>query len=564
MNKKILIPIIIILILVTGIGAYFIFQKPPVPKPPISRCGNGICEKGESVQCPRCVYDPINPCKVRCTEGTCPGDCKTPVNATKTCSELNGDICSFSQACSGDWLTTSDNEKCCSEECKDSSIIPPPSPPPSTGQISPFGIMAAFAPSTLTTISATDKVAWAGEKFRDLGAKWSRNVGELTIWGIIEPEFGKGYDWSGSDEVLKKAYEIGGVSFNMVVVIVPQRGKGENPDIPSDKENYYSKFVEALVERYDGDGINDYSPIIKVKYWQMTNEPFPRQWESAGGTIDGYVRFAELTHNAIKKSDPNAKIILGTFQLEKTEEINKLKQVIPKMKNKNLFDYVDTHYWNSGNNYKIPVGEARSVLDSNGYSNAKMVALESGTWAEMRGRGTEKDQANYLIKEYAYNIAHDFLLINWNNLVEWESFGRDTRNIYNYMGLIADGENNDTIPAGTPRLSYYTYKKMVEILEGSDWNNIQTIQESDGIYIYKFLKNGKPIWVAWNDNSGSQSITISGISSTQVKITEVIPKYESGKDVMDYNTAFNSYNQVSKDGKISLVLDDVPMFVEEN
>lgn len=67
------------------------------------------------------------------------------------------------------------------------------------------------------------------------------------------------------------------------------------------------------MERYDGDGIADYSPIIKVKYWQMANESFPIHWEGAGGTIDGCVKFAELTYNAIKKSDPNAKIILGHF-----------------------------------------------------------------------------------------------------------------------------------------------------------------------------------------------------------------------------------------------------------
>lgn len=29
-------------------------------------------------------------------------------------------------------------------------------------------------------------------------------------------------------------------------------------------------------------------------------------------------------------------------------------------------------------------------------------------------------------------------------------------------------------------------KTMVEVLEGSDWDNIETIQEKDGVYIYKF------------------------------------------------------------------------------
>lgn len=518
MNKKILIPLIVIALIAAGIGAYFLFQKPDVEK---------ITNFEE---CAKAGYPVLE---------TYPRQCKTPDGRKFT-------------------------------EKKDSSIPPtesdssptPQSTPPSTD--SPFGIMAAFDPSTLTTISATDKVVWAGEKFRDLGAKWSRGTGEMINWGLNEPEFGKGYNWNISDEFIKKAYQNGGGNYNHVITISPIRAKGANSDIPSDKENYYSKFVEAVVERYDGDGINDYDSIVKVKYWQMDNEPFPDRWENAGGTIEGYVRFAELTYEAIKKSDPNAKIILGTFQLGTTDEVNKFKEVISKMKNKNLFDYVDTHYWSGENNYKIPVGEAIKVLDSNGYSNAKMVALEFGTWAERDGRGgTERGQAKFLIKGYAYNIAHGFSLINWNNLVEWVSFGRGHGSMFNFMGLIADGENGDPIPAGTPRLSYYTYKKITEILEGSDWNNIQKIQESDGIYVYKFKKGSKNIWVAWNDNSTEHPIMLD-VGNKRVKITEAIPKYESGKEVADYGTAFNSYTQVSKDGKITLVLDDVPVFVEEN
>lgn len=490
-----------------------------------------------------------------------------------------------------------------------------PEQPSSTD--SPFGIMAAFEPATLTTINSADKVAWAGEKFRDLGAKWSRSVGERIIWGLIEPEFGKGYDWSNSDEALKKAYENGGENFNMVVVISPPRFKGDNPDILLDEENYYSKFVEELVERYDGDGINDYDSIIKVKYWQMENEPFPKQWENREGTIDGYVKFAELTHNAIKKSDPNAKIILGTFQLKTTEHVNKLKELISKMKNKKLFDYVDTHFWDLGNNYKIPITEAKNIFNSNGYSNVKYMSLEFGSWLARSTRGSaikqpggrnrirdvvsggtaaslnqsfsrrhgrrsrqpsrkssqenrkvtengaEKDQAAFLIKGYVYNLANGFFMINWNNLVEWNNFGGSSENIYNYMGLIADGQNGDGLEAGTPRLSYYTYKKMVEVLDGSDWNNIQTIQGKDGIYIYKFIKQGKPIYVAWNDTGQEKQVTISGITLSQVQITEAVPKYESGKEVSDYSAAFITETKTVEASKITLTLKDKPVFVEE-
>ena len=99
----------------------------------------------------------------------------------------------------------------------------------------------------------------------------------------------------------------------------------------------------------------------------------------------------------------------------------------------------------------------------------------------------------------------------------------------NHFGLVYDGIGKDDPGYGVRKLAYYAYKKMVEVLDGSDWNNIQTIQEKDGIYVYKFTKNNKPIYVAWNDNTAEKTITISGITSNQVKITEAVPKYESGK-----------------------------------
>jgi hypothetical protein len=69
--------------------------------------------------------------------------------------------------------------------------------------------------------------------------------------------------------------------------------------------------------------------------------------------------------------------------------------------------------------------------------------------------------------------------------------------------------------------------------------------------------------VAWNDNSAEKQITISGIPSKEVKITEAVPKYESGKDVADYNTAFNTETKTAQNGKITITLGDTPVFVEE-
>jgi hypothetical protein len=112
------------------------------------------------------------------------------------------------------------------------------------------------------------------------------------------------------------------------------------------------------------------------------------------------------------------------------------------------------------------------------------------------------------------------------------------------------------------KLAYYTYRIIVEVLEGSDWKNIATVQEQDGIYIYKFTKQGTPIWVAWNDSSVARTIIISGITTNRVKATEAVPKYESGKDVIDYATAFQTDTLVVTNGAVALTLGVRPVFVE--
>ena len=127
---------------------------------------------------------------------------------------------------------------------------------------------------------------------------------------------------------------------------------------------------------------------------------------------------------------------------------------------------------------------------------------------------------------------------------------------------------------GVKKLSYYSYKKMVEVLEGSDWNNIETVRESDGIYIYKFDNQGKSIWVAWDDSNiqcvkapCGRQITINlGKDIREVKITEAVPNKELGKYVTDYNKSFDEVEGVITDGYLKQLifeLGSVPVFIEE-
>lgn len=550
MSKSIILIIVSIVIAVT-IVTLFGFQGLASSRPQIGKCGDGVCE----------AHEKINP-------DLCLSDCKEQIVTQSILS-------------------------------KSAALITPST---SVNKDSPFGIFAVFAPeySKFMISMRFDNEGywkWAGNHFRELGAKWSRG-GDKLIWGLIEPELGKGYDWNSSDKVLKAAYQNGGNDFNMVGVISPSRRDGsrsrdsmmERPkqkgdrrqnirmrdkrsrpgssDIDESEENYFKNLVKSAVERYDGDGIGDYDSKIKVKYWQADNEPFPRQWKGKGGTIDGYIRFLELMSEAVREADSQAKIVLGSQVLvpnPRTGEydLTDFQTVISKIKNKRLFDIIDLHYWGTTKNYKIPkLTEIKSILNLNGYGDAKIFLLEHGTYVNQPkgfGKQSEVDQAVYLIKSYVYNLANSISLINWNNLVEWDAFGKNKASVFNFMGLISDGENGDNL--NILRLSYYTYKKMVEVLDGCDWNNIQKIQEKDGIYIYRFLKNSKPIWVAWDDSISNRKITISNISSKQVKTIKSVPMYNSGSDVKSYNTAFDTEMKLVNDGQIVVTLAEVPVFI---
>ena len=101
------------------------------------------------------------------------------------------------------------------------------------------------------------------------------------------------------------------------------------------------------------------------------------------------------------------------------------------------------------------------------------------------------------------------------------------------------------------------------MLGGCNWENIQVIQEKDGISVYKFMKQANPLWVVWNDTQEEKQVEISGIASGEVLITEALPKNDSGKGVQDYYSAFHSETKAVKEGKASISVKDIPVFVSE-
>ncbi|MCI5212405.1 MAG: hypothetical protein D3910_27305, partial [Candidatus Electrothrix sp. ATG2] len=137
---------------------------------------------------------------------------------------------------------------------------------------------------------------------------------------------------------------------------------------------------------------------------------------------------------------------------------------------------------------------------------------------------------------------------------------------FDFTGLIYDGRYGNDQGKGVKKLAYYTYKKMTEILAGSDWKSIKTVQQKDNIHIYRLNKNGKAIWVAWNDSGTSKSISLQMEKHIQkVTVTDAVPHYASGKDIDPARSIFQKMTAkiTGNPSQLDLVIGKSPVFIEE-
>lgn len=427
----------------------------------------------------------------------------------------------------------------------------------------------------------------------DLNVHWAGAQGRATgiSWGDTQASKNSPYNWGVNDNTVKLLQEkninyftiiFSVASWDLESCYAPSQLKKKpsgfyTAKLPCDIESY-GEFIEAVVERYDGDGKND-MPDLKspITYWMSISEPDnPGDWND---TAENYGVLLKTMYGAIKNAAPNAKLVvhgaagaigggIGAYNSPDGffyKAFVKLKQLSPIEIEKYKDLVWGFHYTTNAGTYLMSeeiINAMNNMTQSLGYGIFPVWVTETGTFSGTVSQGqigmsisqNEKQQASELLKRFVFNMGNGVKKVFWARLIDssWEM------GPFKGVGLLKLDE--------TKKLSYCTYKKMVEILEGSDWENIETVVENSkmypNVYVYKFTKRGKPIWVVWNDNSESQSVTISGITSSQVKITEAIPKYESGKEITDYNTAFNTETKSVSAGKITIILKDKPIFVE--
>jgi len=133
---------------------------------------------------------------------------------------------------------------------------------------------------------------------------------------------------------------------------------------------------------------------------------------------------------------------------------------------------------------------------------------EMGTYSGTLNKGGRPDPATFqsedaqardVVKRYVYSLSLGVKKIFMAfGLVEGFKGGDG---YFDHTGFIYDGVGNDDRGSGVKKKAYYAYKVMTSKLEGSDWNSVESVDlGKEDTYAFKFLRNGKPVYVVWWDN----------------------------------------------------------------
>jgi len=346
----------------------------------------------------------------------------------------------------------------------------------------------------------------------DLGFKWDRPHPGPFIWGEIEPVKGF-YDFSKTDLYVQAAQEY---RIQVVATIWPyakwdqeywrhqpswEPSKGFEDILPESRYKphdmeAYKAFVKALVERYDGDGIDDMPGLQQpIKYWEVINEPeMGFKGEDLNffkGTPADYLEVVKATYEAIKEADPEAKVLNGgiAYVPESLSEWNSFWGEFFSLGGGQYIDVVTFHNLNPHVSRALEM--LRSYLEKHGINKPIWLTelqIAKGYDPELGIIG-EEEQAELIVKACVEGFAEGIEKIFYTAYIE----NPQLPEMLSKAALIKFN--------GTPKRAYYAYKTMIILLE--DFNSVEKLGE--GLYEFN-LKNLK-VYVLYPGVSLPKTVT---------------------------------------------------------
>ncbi len=322
---------------------------------------------------------------------------------------------------------------------------------------------------------------------------------------------------------------LGGDSFSNLIKSAPPKQEYLN--------DYYN-FVYHLIERYDGDGINDMPGLLKpILYFEIESEvQHPFHWNRKP---EQYIELLKLAYSAKEKANPDSKIIHAGINFGDVyddfpnetlieQRVSSLDPVLKEgvnfvkitLKEENYYDLVEVHYNRGIYGLYGQVNEIRK------YTNKPIWGGDTSTGPWMfttftspfgnREESTkyfikirdkiEPEYSNYeklksetVVKKVAIAAELGVERLNFETTNQWEHALKSNQVVDQIWYILAMANNN-----GKPYPVYYTLKQLSEKIDG--FKNAERIGED---YIYRFeFENKDSIFVAWSEE-GNKTIDLS-------------------------------------------------------
>ncbi len=427
----------------------------------------------------------------------------------------------------------------------------------------------------LTPQQLDNAYRWEASGLRNMNMAWNRTLsptGGQFRWNVVEAVQGT-YDWSKPDAFVNRIQAEG---LQLLVLVHPfaqwdQPGKNDmNYDKPNNM-TAFKRFIAKLVERYDGDGVNDMPGLLyPIKYYEIGNEPELQTFGDAPGTYNDFMETVKAARDTAKIVYPDVKIVIGgaTPIYDSRGFLNQVdsfwKGALNRSNAGSYFDIFNFHFFvgEYSQDISVYIDYWKQLLSVYGLSGKEIWLTETGTYS---GTASNLDgttwpnqsttyQAGWWIKQASYALANGVSKLFW---VFYYSDQTDWRSKVAFVN----------IDKTTKKAAYYSHKLMADKIDAYS-SALQNAYAESGQYQtsgnFKFTAAGKPIYLLWDDANGN--VTLSGISTASVKTTKGVPQLDgNGSVILDNsgNPTFNTSTASVTNGQVTLALSSVPIYVEE-
>ncbi len=340
-------------------------------------------------------------------------------------------------------------------------------------------------------------------------------------WKDMEPVKGQ-YNWAPMDKKVKAANQAG-IEILGYFVHMPAWAKkpplsdkkGKPSDFCAPKDiNDFRRFAKAVAERYDGKHGHG-----QMQYIGILNEvTIPEFFDFKNAD---YVLWLVNGYEAVKEGNPDAKVLIGSFVdplFFLGSKPDPLAQTfIDKMLGNysQYYDIVDFHSYSKDDKGIV---ETTQYIQGrmNVYNvNKPMWITETATLTSMSQSDWQDNVAKGIIKRYVGALGNDVEKVFWFPFVglpapEEDPTGTETK-------TIALGWAFKNSQIYHRRLAYNAYKLMTAKLAG--FTSVEKITDTQ----YKFIVNGKSVYVLWCD---SESCSLPPEIIGTVKLTDYLGNEE--------------------------------------